>query len=58
MKDRKELKKQLKKLTSQQKQFITLMNNYATSLCLCNETQSINELCEIIKYQNERRLPK
>lgn len=49
------LKRQLKKLTPEHKEFIRLMNNYAVALCVSNDAQSINELCEIIKYQNERR---
>lgn len=48
-------KKILKKLNQEQKNFIILMNNYALQLVLNNEQNSINELCEIIKYQNERR---
>lgn len=43
------------KLTKEQKEFIKSMNNYAILLCINNEIQSINELCQVIKYQNERR---
>lgn len=43
------------KLSKEQKDFIKSMYNYAILLCFTNDTQSINELCQVIKYQNERR---
>ena len=50
------MKKKKIKLDKQQKDFVKTLCNYAISLCVLNETRSINELCEIIKYQNERRI--
>jgi len=55
---RKELKKRLKTLSPIEKDFIQKMNNYALTLVLGNKQQEINELCEIIKIQNERRCNK
>lgn len=57
-KENKILLKKIKSFNEEQKEFIKLMNNYAIGLCISNDSRSINELCEIIKCQNERRLPK
>lgn len=54
MSDKKLLLKKIKSLSNQEKDFIKLMNNYALSLCLAKKEREINELCEIIKIQNER----
>jgi len=51
----KELKKRLKTIKPIEKDFIQKMNNYALALVLGNKQQEINELCEIIRIQNERR---
>lgn len=56
MSDKKILLKKIKTLSQKEKDFINLMNNYALSLCLGKKQQEINELCEIIKIQNERSL--
>jgi len=50
-----DIKKALKNINNEQKQFINAMYNYALTLVLNNEVESINELCDVIKYQNERR---
>lgn len=52
---KRDLKKRLKTLSPIEKDFIQKMNNYALSLVLGNKQQEINELCEIIKIQNQRR---
>ena len=51
-------KKIIKSLTEQDKQFIKLMNNYAIGLCITKNQLYINELCEVIKNQNERSCKK
>ena len=58
MSDKKKLLKQVKSLTKEEKDFINLMNNYALGLCLGKKQREINELCEIIKIQNERSVIK
>lgn len=58
MNDKKLLLKKIKSLSKQEKDFIKLMNNYALSLCLGKKEREINELCEIIRIQNERGVPK
>lgn len=55
---KKDIKKRLKGLKPIEKDFIQKMNNYALALVLGNKQQEINELCEIIRIQNERRSPK
>lgn len=58
MTDKKLLLKKIRSLSKEEKDFINLMNNYALSLCLGKKQREINELCEIIKIQNERGQPK
>ena len=53
MKDKKKIK-----VSNQAKIFAKQMFNYALSLYLINDLRSINELSELIKIQNERRVSK
>ena len=52
------MKKKKIVLTKEQKLFAKQMFNYALSLCILNDNRSINELSELIRIQNERRVPK
>lgn len=52
------MKKEKIKLGKEEKDFIKQISNYALLLCMRKEYNSINELSNLIKLQNERRVQK